>query len=95
MVIANTNHNCILIPDEACVSLCACLFCIDFFFQLILNIYDIFFPPTSVMDMHDQTRQELLRTVGNTLHETVPVFKDEEHNQVVRTVGDSAANQTR
>eukprot|EP01147_Barroeca_monosierra_P007697 gene7697-7729_t len=49
----------------------------------------------SVMDMHDQTRQELLRTVGNTLHETVPVFKDEEHNQVVRTVGDSAANQTR
>ncbi|EGD76936.1 seryl-tRNA synthetase [Salpingoeca rosetta] len=47
------------------------------------------------MEKHDADRQELLRSVGNELHESVPVHSDEEHNAIVRTVGKAAREHSR
>eukprot|EP00056_Hartaetosiga_gracilis_P013486 m.224465 g.224465 ORF g.224465 m.224465 type:complete len:506 (-) comp13852_c2_seq36:2737-4254(-) len=43
----------------------------------------------------DNQRSELVRTVGNVLHESVPVHSDEDFNRIERTIGDAAVNQTR
>ncbi|EDQ88746.1 uncharacterized protein MONBRDRAFT_37346 [Monosiga brevicollis MX1] len=40
-------------------------------------------------------RDELLRSVGNVLHPSVPISDNEDNNLILRTVGDAAVNQTR
>eukprot|EP00045_Choanoeca_perplexa_P010177 m.101780 g.101780 ORF g.101780 m.101780 type:complete len:510 (+) comp15184_c0_seq1:71-1600(+) len=40
-------------------------------------------------------RDDLLRSVGNVLHPSVPVSDNEDNNEIVRTVGDAAKNKTR
>jgi hypothetical protein len=47
------------------------------------------------MDELEARRDELIRTVGNLLHPSVPVSNNEDHNDIVRTVGDDAVNRTR
>eukprot|EP00049_Salpingoeca_infusionum_P023239 m.11053 g.11053 ORF g.11053 m.11053 type:complete len:506 (-) comp5663_c0_seq1:2869-4386(-) len=49
----------------------------------------------TLMEEKDAERASLLRTVGNVLDASVPVFKDEEHNVIERTVGDAAVKQER
>lgn len=39
------------------------------------------------MQALDEERNAKRRLIGNFLHETVPVFQDEEHNKIERTVG--------
>lgn len=38
-------------------------------------------------DTHLQEREKWRRLVGNILHPDTPIFKDEEHNKAVRTIG--------
>jgi seryl-tRNA synthetase len=42
----------------------------------------------------DQERMTLIRTVGNVVHDSVPVSDNEDNNAVVRTVGDAAVSKT-
>ena len=47
------------------------------------------------MDRLFVERAELLRSVGNVLHDSVPVSDNEDNNEVVRTVGQAALDKTR
>eukprot|EP00730_Choanoeca_flexa_P001373 TRINITY_DN10606_c0_g2_i1.p1 TRINITY_DN10606_c0_g2~~TRINITY_DN10606_c0_g2_i1.p1 ORF type:complete len:551 (+),score=163.73 TRINITY_DN10606_c0_g2_i1:99-1751(+) len=47
------------------------------------------------MQTLEAKRDSLLRSVGNVLHESVPVHSDEDFNEIVRTVGDAAKNKTK
>lgn len=43
----------------------------------------------------DEERNTLLRTVGNVVHDSVPVSDNEDNNAIVRTIGDAAVNKTK
>ena len=43
----------------------------------------------------EEERNELLRSVGNVLHDSVPVSDNEDNNLILRTIGKAAKEQTR
>lgn len=50
---------------------------------------------TTESEKLEAERDGLLRSVGNVLHDSVPVSDNEDNNEIVRTVGDAAVKQTR